>query len=219
MRATASASALRTRSTFSRVERLVEARPPLRASCSWPAPAAADSRSDSSGEPSSSCAITGVGHPADLVADLDLVQVRRPRVDGLQRERVAHLALLAVVHVDLPAGVRAQAIVGQRVQRRERARVVERRQLLDALLDLLLGGCRRGRAARPRAHRRARRRRRERPRRNATAPSALRLSCDLAPTAITASPRPRLTRRTSAPCSCRTPTGRSSRRPSSRCPG
>ena len=67
-------------------------------------------------------------------------QVRRPRVDRLQRERVAHLALLAVVNVNLAAGVGAQAIVGQRVERRERARVVERRQLVDALLDLFLGG-------------------------------------------------------------------------------
>ena len=82
----------------------------------------------------------GSDHPPDLVADLDLLQGPRLRRDHLTGDRIPEVAGLRVPDVRVPVGPEPQALVAERVQRRDRPRIVEHSQLGDALCDLVVRG-------------------------------------------------------------------------------
>ena len=74
---------------------------------------------------------------SNLVADLHLLE-RAWRRDHRQRQRIAGLMRLSIPDVRLAVRPEPQAIVAEGVQRWPRARVVERGQASDALLDAVL---------------------------------------------------------------------------------
>jgi hypothetical protein len=81
----------------------------------------------------------GKRHPPHLVADLHLLERARRRADHRAREGIPDVADLAVPDVGVSVGAEAEPIVAQGVQRRDRARVTEHGQLVDALVDLVVG--------------------------------------------------------------------------------